>query len=45
MSPVVDEDRMKPGHWFGLVLCVPFIVFTLLDGCVKDICPLTNSFH
>ena len=23
-SPVVDEERMSPGHWLGLVVCVPF---------------------
>ena len=32
-SPVVDEERMRPGHWLGSVLCVPFSVLTLLhDG-------------
>ena len=27
-SPVVDEERMRPGHWLGLVLCVFFGSFT-----------------
>jgi len=22
-SPVVDEERMRPGHWLGLVLVFP----------------------
>jgi len=28
---VVDEERMRPGHWLGLVLCVPFSA----DGWVR----------
>ena len=31
-SPVVYEERMRPGHWLGSVLCVPFSVLTLLLG-------------
>jgi len=23
-SSVIDEERTRPGHWFGLVLCVLF---------------------
>jgi len=29
---VVDEERMRPGHWLGLVLCVPFSALTLIAG-------------
>ena len=25
-SPSVDEERMRPGHWLGLVLCVPSVL-------------------
>ena len=28
-SPVVDEERMRPGHWLGLVFCVPFTALDL----------------
>ena len=31
-SLVVDEERMRPGHWLGSVLCVYFSAFTLLVG-------------
>jgi len=34
-SPVVDEEWMRPGHWFRLVLCVPFSAVTLRDGWQK----------
>jgi len=27
---MVDEERMRPGHWLGLVLCVPFSALTLM---------------
>jgi len=27
-SPEVDEKRMRPGHWLGSVLCVPFSALT-----------------
>ena len=27
-SPVMDEERMRPGHWFGSVLCVYFSALT-----------------
>jgi len=29
-SSVVDEERIRPGHWLGLVPCVPFSALTLL---------------
>jgi len=29
-STVVDKERMMPGHWLGLVLCVPFSALILL---------------
>ena len=31
-SPVVDEERMCPGHWLGSVLCAPFSALTLMIG-------------
>jgi len=31
-SPVVDKERMTPGHWLGLVFCVSFDALTLLAG-------------
>ena len=32
MSVVVDEERMRSGHWLGLVVCVPFSALTLMVG-------------
>jgi len=29
-SSVMDEERMRPGHWLGLKLCVPFTALTLM---------------
>jgi len=29
---MVDKERMRSGHWFRLVLCVPFSVSTLMVG-------------
>jgi len=29
-SPVVDVETMKPGHWLGSALCVPFRALTLM---------------
>jgi len=26
----MDEDRMSPGRWLGLVFCVPLSVFILM---------------
>ena len=31
-SPVVDEERMRSGHWLGSVICVPFSALTLMVG-------------
>ena len=31
-SPVVDEEWMRPGQWFGSVHCVSFSALTLLVG-------------
>jgi len=45
-SPVVDEERMKPGHWLWLLLCVSFsalTVFWLDDG--KDIQLVNTPFQ
>jgi len=30
--PVVDEERMRPGHWLGTVLCVSFSALTMIVG-------------
>jgi len=32
----MDEERMRPGHWLGLVLCVPLDAFLLMVGCWED---------
>jgi len=45
-SPVVDEERMRPGHWLWLLLCVFFsalTVFWLDDG--KDIQLVNTPFQ
>ena len=31
-SMMVDEERMRPGHWLQLVLCVPFTGLILTVG-------------
>jgi len=31
-NPVVNEERMRRGHWLGLVLYVPFSALTLMVG-------------
>jgi len=31
-SPVADEERMRPGHWLGSLLCVSFSALTLTVG-------------
>jgi len=28
----VDEESTRPGHWLGLVLCVPLSALTLMVG-------------
>jgi len=30
--PVLDEEKMRSGHWLGLVLYVSFGVLTLMAG-------------
>ena len=32
VSPLVDEERMRSGHWLVLVLCVPFSALALMVG-------------
>jgi len=32
MSPMVGEERIRPGHSLGLVFCVPFSALTLMQG-------------
>jgi len=32
---MVDEERMRPGHWLGLVPFVPFSALTLVIGWQK----------
>jgi len=31
-NPLVDEERMRPGHWLGSVLCVSSRALTFLVG-------------
>jgi len=31
----VEVGRIRPSHWLGLVLCVPFNVLTLMAGWQK----------
>jgi len=31
-SPVMDKERLWPGHWLGSVLCVSFSALSLLVG-------------
>jgi len=31
-SPVVEEGRLRPGHWLELVLCISFHALTLMVG-------------
>ena len=33
---VVDEERIRPGHWLGLVLCVPFSYLIIMVGLQKE---------
>jgi len=35
-SPIVEEERIKPGQWLRLVFYVPFSVLTLMAGWQKD---------
>jgi len=44
-SPVVDEEMMRPGHWLGLVLCVPFSTLTMMVGSMKNIQLVKTPFH
>jgi len=34
-SPVVDEERMRQGHWLELILCISFHALTLMAGWQK----------
>jgi len=34
-TPVVDEERMRPGHWFVSVFCVSFSSLILLIGRIS----------
>ena len=38
-SPVVDEERTRPGLWLGSVLCVSFSALTCM-GERKDMWPV-----
>jgi len=29
-NPAVYEERMRPGHWLGPALCVPFSALSLM---------------
>jgi len=44
-SLVVDEERMRPGHWLGTVLLVSFSVLTRLDDRRKGIWSATSVCH
>jgi len=44
-NPVMDGERMKPGHWLGLVLCVSFGALTLMVGDRKDIQSVETMFY
>jgi len=35
---MLDEEKMRPGHWLGSVLCIPFSTLTRL-GDRKGIGP------
>jgi len=37
---VVDEVKMRRGHWLGLILCVFFSTLTLIVGDRQDIWPV-----
>ena len=36
LSPVVVKVRMRPGHWLGSVLCVPFSSSTPMFGLQEE---------
>ena len=44
-NPVVDEERMKPGHWLWLLLCVPFIPSTLMVCYPSHEKPLSTNLQ
>jgi len=35
-SPMVDMERMRPDHWLGLLLSVPFSALTLGAGWQEE---------
>ena len=48
----MDEERIRPGHWLWLLLCVSFSALTLMLVGRKDIWPMrrppctnSQSFH
>jgi len=49
-NSVVDEERMRPGHWLGSVLWVSFSALTLLVGwqeghaACKNLCHIQRFF-
>jgi len=45
-SLLVDKERMKPGHWLGLVRYVLFSTLTLMvELDIKDVRSIKNAFH
>jgi len=38
----MDEERMRPGHWFGLLLCVSSSALTYWLANRKDIWPIKS---
>jgi len=41
----MGEERMKPGHWSGSVLCIPFSALTLIAGGSKDNACTMQTLH
>jgi len=35
----MNEEQMRPGHWLGLVLYIPFSALTLMVGGRKNNSP------
>jgi len=43
--PVVYEERMMPGRWLALVLCIPSSALTLAVGWWEGYLTHKNQFH
>jgi len=42
-SPVLDKERMSPGHWLWSALCVPFSASTLIARWQEEYPARKNS--